>query len=222
MIKAAIIGCGNVAWKWDNPKSIYVNTHAKAYYKNRKVLLAACCDYNFANAHGLAKVYPGVTPYRDYKAMLAKEKLDIVSVCTPPPTHYKILEYLLAKTDVKYILAEKPLASGVRQVQRLTCLAKKRKVCIVVNYLRRWDKTITTLKHMLSTVGPGAFQFGSCVYYGGIKHNGIHLIDFLLFLGFRPTFKAFLSKPRRYDGDFAASFLLEDRRAGPFYFHWIH
>lgn len=221
MIKAGIIGCGNIAWKWDKFGGRNFNTHAKSYYHNPNVKLKACCDINFESAKGLAQNYPGTVPCTDYKQMLRNENLDIVSVCTPISTHYKILEYILKHTNIKYIFAEKTLTLNIEQTKKILFLAKKKKVHIVVNYLRRWDDTLGKLSCIIQSNNFGRFQFGRIIYYGGIRQNCIHLIDFLHYLGFDFHFAGFLSRIKRYKNDFASSFLLKTKASKPLYFHWI-
>lgn len=220
-IKAGIIGCGNIAWKWDRPDSAYYNTHAKAYYRNPSVQLKACCDIQFKNARGLARAYPGVRPYRDYKEMLAKEKLDIVSVCTPTPAHYEILKYILTSTNIRYILAEKPLSSSAKETKEISELAKKKKANISINYIRRFDKAIRKLKDIMVSQDFGRFLFGSFVYYGGFKNNGIHFLDFLNYIGLECKFDRFTSEVKRFKEDFSGSFLLKTKKGHPIYFNGI-
>jgi len=220
-MRAGIIGCGNIAWRWDRLRGPYCNTHAKAYYKNRLVRLKACTDIDFKKAKGLAKAYPGVMPYGDYKRMLEKEDLDIVSVCTPISTHYRILEYILKNTNIKYIVAEKPLTSNLEEARKIVKLAKRKKVHISVNYLRRWDKTLSSLRKAFLSLKLGDYISGNFVYYGGVKENAIHLIDFLKLLGLDIRFSGFTSKVKRHGSDFSGSFLFKTDRGMPVYFNWI-
>jgi predicted dehydrogenase len=220
-IKAGIIGCGNIAWKWDKPDSRHYNTHAKAYYNHPDVELKACCDIKFENAKGLTKAYPGVVPYRNYRTMLDKENLDIVSVCIPTPMHYEILKYILRETDVRYILAEKPLTSSIDQTREILNLAKKKKVYIAINYIRRFDKSIGKFKDLIDSSDFGRFLFGAFGYYGRFKNNGIHFLDFLNYIGIDYKFSGFTSIKRRFKDDFSAAFMLKDKNNNPIYFNCI-
>ncbi|RKX93177.1 MAG: hypothetical protein DRP84_08875 [Spirochaetes bacterium] len=189
MIRAGIIGCGKIAWEWDNLKDDNFNTHAKSYYFNKDVKLVACADISLKKAKGLAKRYRGVIPYVDYEEMLSREDLDVVSVCTPCDTHYKVLKYILQHTSVKYILAEKPLVSTMWELQEIIKIAKKKRACIIINYLRRFDNGFKKVKSIVENK-MGKFLFGFGVYYGRFRDNGIHLIDLIDFWGIKVIFKS--------------------------------
>lgn len=72
-LKTGIIGCGKVA-----------DFHAKAYEKLENSAFTAVCDANLDRAKAFAERYH-VNAYSDISEMIQKEKLDVVSVCTPPP-----------------------------------------------------------------------------------------------------------------------------------------
>ena len=221
MMRAGIIGCGNIAWKWDKRKGPHYNTHAKSYHRNALVALTSCADIDFKNADGLAKAYPGVAPYGDYKEMLKKEPLDIVSVCTPVATHYRILKYVIENTGIKYILAEKPLTLNLKEAEEIAQIARERKVHISVNYLRRHDRTILKLIRSIRKFGLGEYMFGNFVYYGGVRENAVHIVDLLKLMGLNTRFSEFTSKGRPLKNDFSGSFLLRTDKGRPVYFNWI-
>jgi predicted dehydrogenase len=64
--------------------------HLDGYSKAGEVEIAAICDTNIEAADRLAKKYNIPTVYNDYKEMFNKEKLDLVSICTPNYTHAQI------------------------------------------------------------------------------------------------------------------------------------
>ena len=78
-LRIGIIGCGGIA----NGK------HMPALKKLDDVEMVAFCDIIVERAEQAAKDYgiEGAKAYEDYNEMLAKEKLDIVHVCTPNNVH---------------------------------------------------------------------------------------------------------------------------------------
>lgn len=222
MIRAGIIGCGNIAWQWDRPGSGVALTHARAYDRNPRVQLVACADQQPARAQELARAYPGVTAYDDYQAMLKKEKLDVVSVCTTTSAHYDVLRYLLENTDIAYILGEKPLTENSVQTREIARRAKEKKVSISVNYIRRWDESINAARQALQENMCGQFLNGSFLYYGGFKNNGIHFLDVIDFFGIPlpDTITHWKMLPYKA-GDIAGSFCCENRDGASFSFRHI-
>ena len=56
--------------------------------------------------------------YRDYREMLAKEQLDIVSVCTPTRSRAEVVEAVV-ESGVKAVFLEKPLARTLREADQI-------------------------------------------------------------------------------------------------------
>jgi len=77
-----------------------------------QVQLVACCDLYRDRADAFAGLYgvPATAIYTDYHAMLAKERLDIVSVATWPDVHSRLV-IDTAKYRPKGIFCEKPMAN---------------------------------------------------------------------------------------------------------------
>jgi UDP-N-acetyl-2-amino-2-deoxyglucuronate dehydrogenase len=106
-LRAAIVGCGTVA-----------ANHAMAYRAAPGVDLVACCDLEpgkavaFAARHGIEHAVDDVEALLDLGA-------DVVSVCTPHPTHEAMV--LAAAARGVNVLCEKPIAvdlsSGLRMVE---------------------------------------------------------------------------------------------------------
>src|SRR4029079_12389970 len=80
-LKAVIVGSGLIA----NLK------HIPAFKKHhRKVQLSAVCDVNLEAAKKVAAAHDIPHAYDSVADMIAKEKPDIVDICTPPKTHASI------------------------------------------------------------------------------------------------------------------------------------
>ena len=99
VLKTGIIGCGKVG-----------DFHAKAYAGLEESSFTAVCDVSRERAEALAAKY-GVKAYTDVREMCEKEKLDVVSVCTPHPLHAKAA--VAAAECGCNVLIEKPLASSL-------------------------------------------------------------------------------------------------------------
>ena len=72
-MKAAVIGCGAQGR----------GGHVANYAKMNEVSLVAVCDVNFETAQTVANEFNVPHAYADYREMLEKHALDLVSVCTP-------------------------------------------------------------------------------------------------------------------------------------------
>src|SRR2546430_16692490 len=97
-VKAAIVGAGLIAGK----------KHIPAFIKHRsKVELAALCDLKQEGARKLAAEFGVPRDYADIGERIAKEKPDLVDICTPPQTHVR--PPVEAMKPGCNVLIEKPL-----------------------------------------------------------------------------------------------------------------
>src|SRR4051794_32425364 len=103
-LKAVIIGSGLIAKL----------KHVPAFHKHRqKVHLAAICDVNIEAARELAAANGIPAAYGDVSEMIAREKPDLVDICTPPKTHANIaIQAIQAGCNT---LIEKPMAQTVAE-----------------------------------------------------------------------------------------------------------
>ena len=77
--------------------------------------------------------------YKDYREMAKKEKLrddgiSVVSIITPPSSHYEISKKFL---DFNYnVICDKPLVPTIKQGKNLRLIAKKKNIpfCVTYNY----------------------------------------------------------------------------------------
>ena len=90
--RAGIIGCGNIASGYDPNGAYKITTHAGAYSYIKKTKLVALTDMNKKKLNEAGKKWRIDKLYTNYKEMLEKEKLDILSICTWDDSHYQILK----------------------------------------------------------------------------------------------------------------------------------
>ncbi|MCZ6676223.1 MAG: Gfo/Idh/MocA family oxidoreductase [Candidatus Poribacteria bacterium] len=128
-------------------------------------------------------VLPDVRTYTDYRDMLEKENLDILSVVTSDNRHTDIVVDA-ANTGVKGIICEKPLATTVDDCKRMIAACAENGVPLSVEHTRRWrpgyhrarqairDGEIGGVRRIVGHMGgPRAMLF----------RNGTHLIDGVCF-----------------------------------------
>ncbi|MEV5518524.1 Gfo/Idh/MocA family oxidoreductase [Streptomyces flaveolus] len=104
-LRAAVIGCGNVA-----------GNHAAAYRDLPGVDLVACADVDPDRAARLARPYGAVASHPDDLFGPGLD-LDLVSVCTPHPTHEAVVTR--AAAHGVHVLCEKPIATELAAVGRM-------------------------------------------------------------------------------------------------------
>jgi UDP-N-acetylglucosamine 3-dehydrogenase len=116
MIRAAIIGCGNITERRHGP--------VLASLKGR-VELAALADPS-EERRSLVGAQVGVSPehqYGDYQDMLAHESLDLVHVCTPH--HWHEPQAIAAMQAGAHVVVEKPIATTLDEADRMIGAAQQ-------------------------------------------------------------------------------------------------
>jgi len=153
------------------------NHHAVAYraLPAGEVELVACCDLYRDRAATFAKLYgiPAGGVYTDYHEMLAKEKLDIVSVATWPDVHARIV-CDTARYKPMGIYCEKPMAETWRQCKQMVEACVQSDVKLAFNHQRRYGKPFRQARKLIEDGAIGKllrveFAGGNLYEYG--SHN---------------------------------------------------
>lgn len=183
MYKSIIIGCGKIAGFYDQNLNGRVYSHAHAYSLHEKIKVTDYVDIVISKAEKLASKYKSNNFSDNYLESIRLNRADIVSVCTPDETHFKIVSDILNNDVVpRVIFIEKPVCSNIAELTYLKSRAGERKVMVVVNQSRRFDLRYKTLRDMILEGKFGALIRGDVFYYGGWKHIAVHVIDTLRFL----------------------------------------
>lgn len=183
MLRAALIGCGKIGSEFaDDPLVQGVLSHAGAYAACEVTELVAVCDASQEKAERCGERWGVQARYSDVAALLAEQRPDIVSICTPDETHADMIALALASPGVKAILTEKPLAITLAEAYRIEGDAHERGVLLAINYSRRYSTGHMRLREQIREGRLGAIQAVSGFYTKGALHNGTHWYDLARFL----------------------------------------
>ncbi len=105
--------------------------------------LGAVCDLDASRASSYAEKYR-VKAYSDVDELLAKEKPDGVTICTPASTHFAVASKTL-KAGV-HTFVEKPMTSTVKEAEELIKEAERVKKILTVGFIERFNPAISELK----------------------------------------------------------------------------
>ena len=111
-VRAGIIGCGGIA-----------KTHAAALAELPEVEFAACCDIDEARARELAARHGVPNVFTDVGAMLGSGTIDMVTICTPHPSHAGLV--IAAAEAGIHVLCEKPLTIDLGEADRMVEAAER-------------------------------------------------------------------------------------------------
>jgi UDP-N-acetylglucosamine 3-dehydrogenase len=153
-------------------------SHADAYQQNESCVLVACADLIRDHGEAFAERFdiPREHVFEEYTEMLNTVAPDIVSICTPVPTHADIVVDVAKHDAVSAIHCEKPMADTWGDSQRMAAVAESEGVQLTFNHQRRFAPATKTAADLL-TDG----EIGDIVRFevGGknLFDFGSHLID---------------------------------------------
>lgn len=139
--KFAIIGCGRISYK-----------HVEAIVNNKEEAeLVATCDIEIEKAVQRKDEYiksmdnkADVHTYTDYKEMIEKEDIDVVTIATESGYHPEIAMYCMSKK--LHVICEKPMALSIEDANRMIKCAKDNGVKLCVSHQNRFNKPIQQLR----------------------------------------------------------------------------
>lgn len=156
-VKTAIIGCGKVG-----------DFHAKAYAKIENSEFAAVCDNDRERAEAFAKRY-GVRAYSDVEEMITKERIEVVSICTPHPLH---ANPAVAAADYGcHVLVEKPLASSLEDCDKIIEAGRRNHVLTGTMVQRRFYRPAMRIRDAIDAGKIGKPVLGMVTMLGWRDKN---------------------------------------------------
>ena len=128
VLRIGLIGCGGIA-----------AAHLEAYQQCENAEVVAVADIRPEAAQSLAAA-AGAASYADYGQMLAAEKLDGVSILTPPGPHRAIAEAALAAGA--HVLCEKPMAGTAADGRAMAEAARAADRLLLVAQCHRFHEPV--------------------------------------------------------------------------------
>jgi len=179
----AIIGTGPDP---ENPVSgesfAQAYSHAPGYEAHEDCELLACADRipenatAFAGRFGIDRTHV----YEDYDVMFEEMDVDIVSVCTPIPTHDDIV-IDCASAGVEAIHCEKPMAATWGGARRMAEAAWRRDIQLTFNHQRRFAPAIREARNLIDDGAIGELRRVECSG-APLYETGTHFVDLCNYL----------------------------------------
>lgn len=148
-MKYALIGCGRIS-----PNHI-------AAAKANNLEFTAICDINPENMHDKVLKFEldPIHTYTDYKEMIAKEKPELVAICTESGKHAAIaLDCIDAGCNV---IIEKPIALSLADADEIIRRSKEKGVKICANHQNRFNKSIQKIRDAVDKGRFGKMFYGT-------------------------------------------------------------
>ena len=132
-MRIGIIGCGGIAGE-----------HIRGYRHCEDVEIVAGADVDIERA---VRVFGAEHAYQDYREMLTREKLDAVSICTPPKFHKE--QVCAALESGVAVLCEKPLAMNAQEAREMVDCATKADKLLVTAFCHRFHEPVMRARDLI-------------------------------------------------------------------------
>jgi len=125
---AGVIGCVSVAQ----------HLHLPGYIRTPGVELVAACDPEPARHKEARQIRKDLHVYRDYKEMLARERLGVISVASPNRFH---AEHAIAGLEHgAHVLLEKPAALSMKEIAAIKKAQARSGRQLIVGFSQRFNR----------------------------------------------------------------------------------
>lgn len=156
--------------------------HVIAYQDNPNVEVVAGCDLRRESLASFSQKCKEGRFYEDWREMLKKEGLDIVSIVTYASTHPEIT-IAAAEAGIRRIICEKPMATSLKGASEMIKTCREKRVRLALNHSRRWSEAYLRLRELIDegVIGKLANMTWTC---GGglLACNGSHFLDLMRML----------------------------------------
>jgi predicted dehydrogenase len=134
-LRGAVVGLGNIAF----------GSHLPTYQDQaHRVDIVAGCDKSAQNLEKFLSLYPKAGVYSSWGELFASHPLDFVDICTPPDSHCSLIEEA-ARRKIP-VLCEKPLATGLSEMERIVSAVTENSIvfvpCHQYRYSPQWQKIV--------------------------------------------------------------------------------
>lgn len=181
--RAAVIGCSRMGGFIDNevigyPTIVLPLSHADGFVACPRTELVACADMrtDVMAEFGRRHAVPPAAQYTDYREMIAREQLDIVSVATQPEPRTEIVIYAV-EHGIKAIYAEKALAASLAEAEAMVAAVERNGVVFNMGTNRRWASEYDAMKAFVESGDIGALKSILITNTGTLFNMGSHYID---------------------------------------------
>ena len=197
--RVGIIGCG-----WMG------KSHAQAYAELDNVRMAAASDTHSKVLAELQEEHDIPNGYADYHEMLAKEDLDIVSVCSWPGLHAP-MTIAAAEAKVPGIICEKPMARTLAEADAMIAAAEEHGSKLVIGHQGRFRTQTNAIRSLIQDGAIGRVEFLYIQQNGGLSNSSIHNVDYARYILGDPKVAWVMGSVERRTDRYERAERIEDR-----------
>lgn len=135
-IRVAVIGTGAIGLD-----------HIQSFQAHPAARVVAIAEVSPERGQAAAKKYSVPLVVRDYRELLARDDIDVISIALPNYLHVPVA--LEAVRAGKHVMLDKPMATNAREAAKLIAEAKRRRRFLMVGQNHRLTPEVQTLKQLV-------------------------------------------------------------------------
>ena len=126
--------------------------------------MAAVADRDPVQLKRMGEDFPGIPGTTDYRALLGDPDIEAVAIATPVGSHFSIASAALRAG--KHVLLEKPLATSVREAERLVEIAAKHDRLLMVDHTYLFTGAVEMMRRLVASG-----ELGEILYFDSTRIN---------------------------------------------------
>ena len=138
-------------------------SHIEGWRQHPQVDVIAIADQDANRLDQVGEQYGIATRYTSAEQMLAVERFDVISICTPNKFHKDLA--LMAFEAGAHVLCEKPMAMNAEEGRAMLAAAKRAGRRLMINFSYRFSAQSRALKAQVDSGLFGDFYFGRTVWH---------------------------------------------------------
>ena len=138
-------------------------SHIEGWRQHPQVDVIAVADQDANRLDHVGEQYGIATRYTSAEQMLAVERFDVISICTPNKFHKELA--LMAFEAGAHVLCEKPMAMNAEEGRAMLAAAKRAGRRLMINFSYRFSAQSRALKAQVDSGLFGDFYFGRTVWH---------------------------------------------------------
>ena len=197
---AAIIGLGQIGQEYDyeyNDASLIL-THANGFVHHPGFELVGAIDNDERKRKHFEKKFKKPS-FSNSETLFNVVRPEVIAIAVPTPVHLSIFQEIISYKPTA-IICEKPIAANTDEAKMMIKMAEDASCAILVNYIRRFDPGVISLKKLIDAGEFGEIYKGTAWYSKGLLNNGSHFLDLLLFLLGKYQKAEIINKGRSWQG----------------------
>ncbi|MDP6115957.1 MAG: Gfo/Idh/MocA family oxidoreductase [Planctomycetota bacterium] len=187
--------------------------HGQGWRECERTEIVAIADSHPKALADYARDFEVEKQYLDYREMLDREELDIVSVCSWDP-HHAEMSIAAAARQPRAILCEKPMACSLGDADAMIIAADRNNVKLAIGHQRRFYSSWREARRMLLGGAIGEPRRLWSAVTAGMMNTGTHCIDFQLFVLGDPQTEWVMGAVERKTDHYLFGHRVEDRCCG--------